>query len=374
MTFPGHMILLTRTLSTRMAPAENWTNLTQKGRVEMNQRMTAQATSRGKSIFASKTRKPFPSLVKNTRQSVQRPLPPSNIPRSSTSTTRAVPPPGKPTDPDELRTCNALTSAEHQVASHKSQMNSLHMQLSTRTSELHQHASKAEMLEKKLQETKVLLEARTVELCAAQAFVTTADSMSVAEVTRFVEKLNDEVYQVAVDLGNTVLKHRLPENCLRRACFWEVVVKVWGDAVVDRLHADIQKEDTLLFEALAQNTVLAFCLAVVRSLCDWNAQVDEEIRLVWDEIRKSTDLAVAKNWLALTKHSSPRSFNRFGCTMDLMELMAFAGVPLDVLMDSAKQTIGAKISLILSKALKIREMVNAGVLSAHVELILQLRL
>ncbi|KAF5317077.1 hypothetical protein D9611_003543 [Ephemerocybe angulata] len=305
--------------------------------------------------------------------------------QSSTRKTREFTPPGIPTDPDVLKTRNALTSTQHQVASLRSQMNSLQKQLSTRTSELQQaiseganHARRAEALGNKLEETKLLLEARTMELGAAQAFVTTADSVSIADVTRFVEQLNDEVYQVAADLGNTVLENRSPENYLS-SYERKFAVESWGDAVVNRLRTDIQKEDTLLFEALVQHTVLAFCLAVVQSLCVSNEQVDEELRLVWDEIRKSTDIALAKNWLALTtKHStSPPSIKRADTTQSLLNLMVVAGAlpsALPVSPNSPNGGIGAQVEyLIVSKALKIREMMNAGVLSAHVELILPSR-
>ncbi|KAF6748667.1 hypothetical protein DFP72DRAFT_915755 [Ephemerocybe angulata] len=233
------------------------------------------------------------------------------------------------------------------------------------------------MLEKKLRETNVLLEARTVELGAAQAFVTTADSVSVADVTRLVEQLNDDAFQVAADLGNAVLdaksisispsdQHGAKE---KMDAARKVVVERWGEGMANRLRETVQDEDTVLFEALVQNAVVVFCSMIVRTLCLTSGQAEKHMRAVWDGIRKSTDLAVSKNWLALTaKHSTLKSLGVSEISAYLKNLMIASST-----LSASSATLDEKLSVIAAKALKIREMVNTGVLSAQVELMLPSR-
>ncbi|KAF6752165.1 hypothetical protein DFP72DRAFT_905091 [Ephemerocybe angulata] len=308
---------------------------------------------------------------------------PSKLPRRSlnfSTTSLALPPADHDADRSTIfKLRNALASSERRLATLTSQTESLQTQLSTRTfdlehwiSEASRQATKAEMLEKKLLEMNVLLEARTVELGAAQAFVTTADSVSVADVTRLVEQLNDDAFQVAADLANVVLdaKAIAPPDRLGAKEMMEVaqkaVVERWGAGTANRLRETVQDEDTVLFEALVQNAVVVFCSMIVRTLCLTSGQAEKHMRAVWDGIRKSTDLAVSKNWLALTaKHSTPKSLGVSEISADLKTLMIASST-----LSASSATLDEKLSAIAAKALKVREMVNTGVLSAQVELML----
>jgi len=55
-------------------------------------------------------------------------------------------------------------------------------------------------VEKRLQQTKELLDARSAELSGTQSFLSTADGLSEAEVLDTVRELNENIYQVAVRL------------------------------------------------------------------------------------------------------------------------------------------------------------------------------
>ena len=55
-------------------------------------------------------------------------------------------------------------------------------------------------MEERLKQTQELLETRSAELTGAQAFLSTSDSQSEEEVLGIVRDLNENIYQVAVDL------------------------------------------------------------------------------------------------------------------------------------------------------------------------------
>ncbi|KAF6748619.1 hypothetical protein DFP72DRAFT_1174057 [Ephemerocybe angulata] len=80
------------------------------------------------------------------------------------------------------------------------------------TQQANQHLAEASRLqadaEARLERTEALLRTRTEELSVAQAFMVTADRVSVAEVVRAVEEVNDLVFQCAVDLSDAVLDAR----------------------------------------------------------------------------------------------------------------------------------------------------------------------
>ena len=62
--------------------------------------------------------------------------------------------------------------------------------------------------EERLKQTEELLATRTAELAGAQAFLSTADRLSEEEVLNLVRNLNENIYQVAVNLTEEWEKHQ----------------------------------------------------------------------------------------------------------------------------------------------------------------------
>ncbi|KAF6748631.1 hypothetical protein DFP72DRAFT_555276 [Ephemerocybe angulata] len=251
--------------------------------------------------------------------------------------------------------------------------------------------------EAQLKRTQALLQARTEELSVAQAFMVTADRVSVAEVVRAVEEVNDLVFQCAVDLSDAVLdaratrrakgtddvdrakKEKEKEKEKERAVAQEAVGVEWGEGLVRRLSKDIVdahegEESTVLFEAMLQNMLINMCAGVIQTLCFTDSAVDQHLKGVWERVKRAHEPSIAKNWLSMTaKHASETApIDHSNAALGrvaggLRSLMLVAGWQgLSSLSDEAP-IIAGKVKTLIAKALCIREMTMEGVLSAEVE-------
>ncbi|KAF6748626.1 hypothetical protein DFP72DRAFT_915732 [Ephemerocybe angulata] len=293
-----------------------------------------------------------------------RPLPTSKLPISTSSTIRL----SKFPNPSAIQT--STSSAERRLATLTDENATLQAQLSALQSELSMRAEQLERVQTDLRKTKALLASRSTELNAAQAFVTTADSVSVAEVIQLVERLNDDVYQIAAAMGNAALDAHgtpsAPQQDVEAA--QKMVVSRWGESVVARLCADVQgeAESTLLFESLVQHALVDLCAGILRSIALGHPEAEKYMRGVWDSIRKSTDHAVAKNWLSITtKNSALKSPLRSSSATSLLQNLFITAT------GSALYPAGLeeKLSLLVKSAVHVREVVNTGVLSALIDFV-----
>jgi hypothetical protein len=154
-------------------------------------------------------------------------------------------------------------------------------------------------LEKDLEQTKTLLESRTEELSAAQAFVTTADQYSVADVCALLERLNDEFFQCAMDLSDALLRHResSPASGNARESSWRtrlqesrrLITKGWDEDTLVRLEADIAQDDTVMFECMVQNAFVSEAREIIRSFCLENREVNRHMANLWKDIFASRE-------------------------------------------------------------------------------------
>ncbi|KAF6748628.1 hypothetical protein DFP72DRAFT_1174066 [Ephemerocybe angulata] len=257
-------------------------------------------------------------------------------------------------------------------------------------------------VEAQLTLTQALLCTRTEELSVAQAFMVTADRVSVAEVVRAVEELNDLVFQCAVDLADVVLEAKAAlrsrkvggdgDSAVRKKERDDAranVVQKWGEGLVGRLQKNILdtkegEESTVLFEAMVQNALIGTCTALIKSLCLTNGDVDHHLKGVWGRIRKSYEHSIAKNWLAMTaKHAlapddgdgdSERLLA--GTLRDLMLTVGWLGSATPTSKDRSTElldVLNGKVKTLFTKALGIREMVMESVLSADVEMFIPMK-
>lgn len=148
-----------------------------------------------------------------------------------------------------------------------------------------------------LEQTKQLLEARTEENKVAQAFMTTADHFSIADVSRLVDQLNDEIFQCAMDMSDAVLKDKdsspsysSAENEAWQPRFEEACTKVaeiLGEDSVSALRAGAEKGDLILFECFAQTLFVYRCSEVVHRFSMENDEVNHYIGGLWGHVFES---------------------------------------------------------------------------------------
>ncbi|KAJ3513954.1 hypothetical protein NMY22_g14894 [Coprinellus aureogranulatus] len=236
--------------------------------------------------------------------------------------------------------------------------------------ELEQRCREAE---DSLEKTKSLLQTRTEELTIAQTFMTTADKYSVAEVVRLTEQLSDDIFQTAALLADILIQEKQADPASDAEAIQAArkqVVERYGEELTARLAVDIAQDDTILFECLVQNSVAMWCQVVINAIALANhGTVDKALKAVWEQLVSSHELSIAKNWRAIT--SSRMGLDQVDTGMParrIFQLMKTCGwkaegVPGDKPPDLALE----RLSEIRAKALKIREMLNEGILSVEME-------
>ncbi|KAF5317078.1 hypothetical protein D9611_003546 [Ephemerocybe angulata] len=313
------------------------------------------------------------------------PGPSSSKPAPASTSSKPAPPP--PTPPP------ASTPPPDDLP-HKYQQ--LQKRLAQTTQQANQRLAEASRLqadaEARLERTQALLRTRTEELSVAQAFMVTADRVSVAEVVRAVEEVNDLMFQCAVDLADAVLDARVARTAKGipsqtagvngkgkgRLTAREAVFKEWGVEVVRRLERDILdvdvgEESTVLFEAMVQNVLIEACAGVTKTLCFTDSTVDRHLKGVRERIQRTHEPSIAKNWLSMTANhaseSTPTDHTIEVITRRLWNLVLLAGWQESSSSRTEAPIIADKVKTLMSKSLGIRKMVMQGVLSAEVEVV-----
>ncbi|RXW25690.1 hypothetical protein EST38_g143 [Candolleomyces aberdarensis] len=215
-----------------------------------------------------------------------------------------------------------------------------------------------------------LLKTRTEELALAQAFMTTADTCSVADISRMVEQLNDDIYQFAVLISDAVLHAKSSGTAVSH----EIVVQargaleqMWNEELVRRMHMAVAEEDTILFECFVQYNLANWCHDVVRSFVD-NPDAEEHLQALWKGINQSQEPSIARNWLAITySELKTQQLDSSHTMQDLIHLMNAPGwVPDGETRAKFKEQVESKFADLTAKARKIKQMVFEGILSADV--------
>jgi myosin heavy subunit len=136
-----------------------------------------------------------------------------------------------------------------------------------------------------------LLRTRTEELALAQAYMTTADTCSVADISRMVEQLNDDMYQFAVLISDAVLKARsskmhVPHEVVARAR--SALEEIWSEGLVRKMYMAVAEEDTVLLECLLQSVLANWCHDVVQCFAD-DGGAEDFLQALWNGINRSRE-------------------------------------------------------------------------------------
>ena len=158
-----------------------------------------------------------------------------------------------------------------------------------------QLACELQKLKQNHSSTTQLLHARTKELTLAQQFLTTADSISGADVIRLVEKLNGEILQCAADLADKLPPHVQNDVATeadvsdQRTMAAAKIRELTGEPVVRLLRAAPSMEDPSMAVQIAVQACLVSCCHDFVSFwhCSHNAQIESAFQELYTLLRRT---------------------------------------------------------------------------------------
>ncbi|KAF8989883.1 hypothetical protein BDQ17DRAFT_1414233 [Cyathus striatus] len=188
---------------------------------------------------------------------------------------------------------NRLQEALSAFHSAESRSRALESQLAQQSTTLH-HA------EQEKAQISQLLEIRTTELKAAQAFLTTADKWSENEVISKVQALNSEILQAAAQASEPLI-HQRPEG---KPTFTEDVARYLGkrnmSLLETRLLQDNDNADHLM-QIFLQYLMLYWSTRIIKSWNLWDNNVSDSLYRIYSGIKRTEDPSVARRWRAMTQ-------------------------------------------------------------------------
>ncbi|KAF8161572.1 hypothetical protein B0H34DRAFT_701537 [Crassisporium funariophilum] len=156
-----------------------------------------------------------------------------------------------------------------------------------------------------LQDAKNLSDVRGKELLGSQVFLTKADSLSVSEVIDKVVALNEEIFQAAATLGESMVHHRYETSQEDMALAYESARTTIGEPILDILVSQSQKRkpevNPLLVQVALQVYLVNFCAS---KAAPWYPSEDRAagfLNMLYCDIRASEEQAVSGRWRAITR-------------------------------------------------------------------------
>ncbi|KAF5356747.1 hypothetical protein D9756_006682 [Leucocoprinus leucothites] len=239
-------------------------------------------------------------------------------------------------------------------------------------------------LEENIKETRMRLRRRetqrenlkgiTEELAVAQRFLSTADSLSQAEVVRAMEALNEEILQLTSIAADKVQveKRQLPPDSERAKLRSQIPEWVLGPAFTDEV--TLRKlDDVLAIQIGWQAIIVSQCSGLIHS---WNFEdenISEDMDTMYKRIWSQNDQAVAGTWRSLTLGSTnDPSTKTWGdeawiTIKEMTALPVLCGYISDE--ESYRELVKMffqRITPLLDKCLKFRRTVREGITSMEI--------
>ncbi|KDR69826.1 hypothetical protein GALMADRAFT_214905 [Galerina marginata CBS 339.88] len=155
---------------------------------------------------------------------------------------------------------------------------------------------------RQLDDSKALSETRGRELVGAQVFLTKADSLSISDIVEKVGVLNEEIFQTAASLGETLVHTARRASSRTMQDPYDRTYRAIGEPLMELL-IDQRNHEVNEFVALVVGSVLLvnFCVSKLDSWCPDDMALDASLGTLYHEIRKSEEPTVAGRWRALTR-------------------------------------------------------------------------
>ncbi|KAG5636040.1 hypothetical protein H0H81_009313 [Sphagnurus paluster] len=259
----------------------------------------------------------------------------------------------------------------------------LEEQLDVRTREAREHKEELTRLNDRHTQTLQLLEARTLELRGAEAFLTKADALSGADVIGLLNTLNSEIYQTAAIIAEAFEfktkaeregKQRIEEE---EEIMDEVYVsagEIVGERMLELLKSSEHGDDPTLIQIAFQASMAAYSNWICTS---WDLDDPEDesgLHRVYMSIRESEEQAVSGRWRALTRTHIP-NIKTHDLAMYFMDAFVNILLAADVatsrpkLQEAIESRFADRVDIIVRGAQKLRRAIGEEVTSCDFEVV-----
>ncbi|KAG5644299.1 hypothetical protein DXG03_008717 [Asterophora parasitica] len=256
-------------------------------------------------------------------------------------------------------------------------------ELGDQTREVQVHKDELVRLGEKHAQTLALLEARTMELRGAEAFLTKADALSGADVISMLNTLNSEIYQTAAivaesfDFRSDGGRDEGETSSEDVATMEEVHVstsEIVGSRMLEMLRSSKHHEDPTLVQIAFQAGMTAYSNWIFTSWDLEDPEGDTGLSRIYGKIRYSEEQAVSGRWRALTRAHIPRMADH-DLAMYFMD--AFVNILLTAkvaqdrsdLQEAIESRFAERVNVIVKGAQRLRKAIGEEVTSSDFEVL-----
>ena len=190
-------------------------------------------------------------------------------------------------------------------AAYQEETGTLKRQLDVKKSETNEARAELQRSQSKLTDVSALLETRSRELKGAQAFLTTADAHSGAEVIALVDALNAEIMQTCAFISDSFDFARKSEHAteITEAC--GRISELMGPTMMHLLSTVQHSEDPLLVQIALQGAMAEFSRWIIMTWDYDVLQAEQPLAEIYNDIRASGKFAPSRDiWTVLTSVDS----------------------------------------------------------------------
>ncbi|KAF8638106.1 hypothetical protein AX17_002446 [Amanita inopinata Kibby_2008] len=269
---------------------------------------------------------------------------------------------------------------QKQLRDSRSENESLREQIKAQERDARTMKQELDATKEKQAQAQELLNARTSELKAAQAFLTTADKLSNFDVIKLVEALNAEILQTAALVadaftfetkgGKETVQSDDMEEAIARA------TETVGPRMVRLLMLSEHSEDPILVQIAIQGGLCAYAQWIIASWYFEGPDNERLLRDVYHYIRDSEEQAIYGRWRALTrKHVQRMIGDDLDLTVYFMDAFASVLITAGVkdsqahIQEVIQSRFSVEINGIVKKSQELNKVLGEDVTSCELEIL-----
>ncbi|KAI6046242.1 hypothetical protein EDC04DRAFT_2558036 [Pisolithus marmoratus] len=258
---------------------------------------------------------------------------------------------------------------------YQQEVGALKQQLDAKNAEATEVRGELQRSQSKLAEVTTLLETRSRELKGAQVFLTTADTVSGAEVISLVDALNAEILQTCAFISDSFdfarkLEHadEIKEGCTR-------ISDLMGPSMTHLLSTVQHTADPLLVQIALQGAAVEFSRWIIMTWDFDGLQAEQQLSEIYNDIRSTETQAISGRWRALTRRHAQKLVlqqddlhstlvTRISDTLITIMVAAGCTKSYEDVYREFTQKFGERVSNIVKMAVRLNKVIGEEVTSA----------